>query len=555
MTEPIAVDVSHKSRPAVAPIPALPPLPKLEPSKPATPPAAAATPAPAAAPSPEPTSHKHTAKKGSFKKTLTIGASALLSLGAGIAGVKYFAPDDWISPTASPVAAVSKETTTGTPKPLVHQEQPKTAPETIPATHLPVIPVSAPAITPPAATEHGGTTHPGAFPAPTMPGAPAIAAIPTAGPTWEHNPQPVRHEHAPVPAPAFEPPHRPPVVTLAGGTEPGPMIPLIPTAGPASPPIPAIPTAGPVSPTAPTGAPPALPAVPMVGGPAAPMLPAIPSAGPAPSATPAIPPPDLTPKPAISPPPIAPAAAPRLPEPENLLAPPVAKGPSVPPAPVVGSPVSGAPVMPALPPDFGPEPATTPVKPLGAPPAAPPPAVNPQFNGIRSNPEITKPTVTPVAAIERSPTTSYDVDLHEPKAGDTYESISREFYNDTRYAAVLKTYNRNKPLQGSGPIDVPPLHVLKRYTQNQPQSGVVPVSQTGATQEWGSAPAAAAVRTGADKSFRIPTGGMSMRAVARLTLSNEQRWNDIYALNPQLRPDEILPAGTELRLPADARNP
>ena len=47
---------------------------------------------------------------------------------------------------------------------------------------------------------------------------------------------------------------------------------------------------------------------------------------------------------------------------------------------------------------------------------------------------------------------------------------------------------------------------------------------------------------------------MTMKAVAKLTLGNEQRWGDIYDLNSHLRPDN-LPAGTELKLPADARIP
>ena len=45
--------------------------------------------------------------------------------------------------------------------------------------------------------------------------------------------------------------------------------------------------------------------------------------------------------------------------------------------------------------------------------------------------------------------------------------------------------------------------------------------------------------------FRVPQGGMSLRAVARLTLGTEQRWGDIYDLNPQItKPDAVLPAGT-----------
>jgi hypothetical protein len=166
------------------------------------------------------------------------------------------------------------------------------------------------------------------------------------------------------------------------------------------------------------------------------------------------------------------------------------------------------------------------------------------------------PSATPVsgvaAGIERTPSTSFDVDIYEPKAGDTYEAISREFYNDTRYAAGLRAYNGNKPLQGAGPIDVPPLHVVKRYMPGG--IGSTPVSRpvVGTDPGWGAA--GSSVSRG-EKHFRVPSGGMSMRGVARLLLGNEQRWRDVYELNPHLRPDEVLPAGTELRLPADARTP
>jgi uncharacterized protein (TIGR03067 family) len=57
------------------------------------------------------------------------------------------------------------------------------------------------------------------------------------------------------------------------------------------------------------------------------------------------------------------------------------------------------------------------------------------------------------------------------------------------------------------------------------------------------------------KRFRVPSGGLSLRGVARVTLGSAERWAEIYSLNSQFRPDDRLPAGTELRLPADARVP
>jgi hypothetical protein len=45
-----------------------------------------------------------------------------------------------------------------------------------------------------------------------------------------------------------------------------------------------------------------------------------------------------------------------------------------------------------------------------------------------------------------------------------------------------------------------------------------------------------------------------MRAIARNTLGDDQRWGEIYNLNPQLRAD-LIPEGTDVRLPTDAKLP
>src|SRR5205085_512778 len=72
------------------------------------------------------------------------------------------------------------------------------------------------------------------------------------------------------------------------------------------------------------------------------------------------------------------------------------------------------------------------------------------------------PPLGPAGAADRPPSTSFDVDLYEPRAGDTYESISREYYNDPRYAAALRAFNNNRPLQGGVQVEVPPMGVLRK---------------------------------------------------------------------------------------------
>jgi hypothetical protein len=168
------------------------------------------------------------------------------------------------------------------------------------------------------------------------------------------------------------------------------------------------------------------------------------------------------------------------------------------------------------------------------------------------------------AAATTPPRTGFDVDLHEPKASDSYESISQEWYNDRRYGTALKAYNQNKPLQGGHSVEVPPVHVLrKRYpsmvgtaTPVGGSSGAAPST----TPDWTPAAVPGAEplpsrATGLTRgTYVVPQGaGMTLKSVARTTLGNEQRWRDLYDLNKHIDPAEVLQPGTELKMPPDAR--
>ena len=196
----------------------------------------------------------------------------------------------------------------------------------------------------------------------------------------------------------------------------------------------------------------------------------------------------------------------------------------------------------------------------------PPPSVDPITPGIPAG--FSKPSgtneVKPIVATS-APKTDFDVDLYDPKATDTYEAISQEYYNDRRFAAALRAFNRNQPLQGGRFVEVPPIHVLKKKFPGQVggsapsgSSGTIPTS-TG--PNWGPAgggtpelvPARA---TGTDNRgvFVVPAGGMTLKAVARTALGNEQRWRDLWDLNPQFTDvSQMLPAGTEVKLPSNGR--
>ena len=43
-----------------------------------------------------------------------------------------------------------------------------------------------------------------------------------------------------------------------------------------------------------------------------------------------------------------------------------------------------------------------------------------------------------------------------------------------------------------------------------------------------------------------------MREIARRTLGNSERWADVYRLNPNFRPDALVPGNSVLNLPAEA---
>jgi hypothetical protein len=148
----------------------------------------------------------------------------------------------------------------------------------------------------------------------------------------------------------------------------------------------------------------------------------------------------------------------------------------LPPAPALPPPTG--PATPALEPPTGsgpgglplPQPVETP------PPPSPLPVIQPgAATGPDSKPDtpsggsltLVKPAsgggTTPPAAAEPAKTT-FDVDLHYPKANESYESISKLHYGDARYAEALRAFNLRRGLElGRGvALEVPPMYVLRR---------------------------------------------------------------------------------------------
>lgn len=158
---------------------------------------------------------------------------------------------------------------------------------------------------------------------------------------------------------------------------------------------------------------------------------------------------------------------------------------------------------------------------------------------------------------ERAPKTSYDVDVYDAKDGDTYESISQEWYNSKQYAAALRAYNQNQALQGGRYVNIPPKHILQR--QSPARTGGATGTRTAPTSadapNWSAPSTSRPTGNSQRSSYVVSRSGMTMQQIARETMGAEQRWREIYDLNSHFRPDAPLPAGTELKLPPDAKLP
>ncbi len=161
--------------------------------------------------------------------------------------------------------------------------------------------------------------------------------------------------------------------------------------------------------------------------------------------------------------------------------------------------------------------------------------------------EVRPATTTPPPA----PQTSYDVDLHDVRAGDSYESISRDFYNDARYAAALQAFNKGRPIQPGKYVEVPPIHVLRKQGGVTPSTAgrVTPVNGSSDWRPMGSTTdPAPAFRASSGRTYIVPKGGSSMPAIAEQVLGDRNRWTEIYDLNPRYLPASVA-EGVELKLP------
>jgi Meckel syndrome type 1 protein len=230
------------------------------------------------------------------------------------------------------------------------------------------------------------------------------------------------------------------------------------------------------------------------------------------------------------------------------------------------------------------------LKPAAAPPLGTPANIGSPPIAVPNPPETPKPTVGTKPVVK-----FIDVQTYACKPEDTsFAALSKRFYGSERYGQALLQYNRDHPLvtesvKADPPrlrpgvdVYVPPLEILETRYRNAlpadlpavqdvparsalPTGPATPVARSAPVSESvavavpvvapGVIPAKAqAAPTNGTKVYRVQAAqGEAMYMIARKTLGDAARWNEIYRLNPQLIPEQPVPVGTPVVLPGDAR--
>ncbi len=200
-------------------------------------------------------------------------------------------------------------------------------------------------------------------------------------------------------------------------------------------------------------------------------------------------------------------------------------------------------------------PITPPLTPMGPSPVASPPAVGASL----AVPAITGRDLPKVS--------SHSDDVHYTAATDkSFAQLSKQQYGTDKYAAALLEYNRqhllnrsdanlqqNPPiLQPNQAIFYPNPNVLEsqygRFIATAAVGGPPVVNISPPMPFTGSNPPTA----DATRTYTVPQT-QHIFAIAQQTLGSGNQWTEILRLNPTLRTDQDIPAGTVLRLPANAR--
>jgi hypothetical protein len=196
----------------------------------------------------------------------------------------------------------------------------------------------------------------------------------------------------------------------------------------------------------------------------------------------------------------------------------------------------------------------------------------PKDNGLPmiTNTGTNNPTfVIPQAKPNEPVVVQYDIKSHVARQGDSFASLSRDYYKSDAYANALQAYNREwskdrnmAALQPGQTVLLPALQVLQqdRYARAvadvRPPIGAAAVSINPPVPVNQYRPLTPSTPTSdATKNFRIPVGGQKIYELAIQTMGDGSRWTEIYRLNPTIDPLQPIPGNTVVRLPANANVP
>jgi hypothetical protein len=151
---------------------------------------------------------------------------------------------------------------------------------------------------------------------------------------------------------------------------------------------------------------------------------------------------------------------------------------------------------------------------------------------------------------------SYNEQTYVCRPNDTFRAISQAYFGTPKYERALMLLNRNHPLATEALRQNPP--VLREGEKIYiPEARILDKNYSAVIEDGSQAgPATAGPEhdTSADaKSYRVRPNGEMFYEIARRTLGNGERWQEIYRLNPRFDPKDPVPAGSEIRLPWDAR--
>jgi hypothetical protein len=149
------------------------------------------------------------------------------------------------------------------------------------------------------------------------------------------------------------------------------------------------------------------------------------------------------------------------------------------------------------------------------------------------------------------------------QTGDTFKELSKRYYNGSEnYDKALEQYNRNHgeasdPMQQEGTlvagekVFIPSKSYLEKHYRSLIPGLPVEPPAAPAPEVRGSGVGSQPVRK-VVPAYEVPPGGESWQAIAQATLGSPDRAGEIKALNQGVTQD-IVPAGTLLKLPADAQ--